>query len=81
MRWGKATKGELKWLQWRGAGAGVKGVGHKSPEKQSVVVLLLIEQLAVGWLYSVNAMNTLAAVGRYNLSKGIKPYFLQFCSF
>lgn len=55
-------------------------MGLRSPEKQVMLVLPLIEQLAVAWLYSVNAKNTFAAVGRYNLFKDVKPHFLQFCS-
>jgi len=56
-------------------------MGHKSPEKQVTRILLLIELLAVRWLYSVDAMNVFAAAGRYNLFKDIKSHFLQFCSF
>lgn len=77
--WGKAMRGELMGLQWKG-GVGVKGLGLRSPEKQVMLVLPLIEQLAVAWLYSVNAMNAFAAVGRYHLFKDVKPHFLQFCS-
>lgn len=73
MNWG-GRKGK-----WKGHG-GVKGLGLRSPEKQVMLVLPLIEQLAVAWLYSVNAKNTFAAVGRYNLFKDVKPHFLQFCS-
>ncbi|GAB0178921.1 interleukin-1 receptor type 2 [Grus japonensis] len=41
-----------------------QGMGHKSPEKKVMLVLLLIEQLAVGWLYSVNAVKVFAAVDK-----------------
>ncbi|OPJ66769.1 hypothetical protein AV530_016758 [Patagioenas fasciata monilis] len=54
-------------------------IGHgaqTSPEEQVMLVLLLIEQLAVGCLYSVNATNAFAAAGRYNLSMAIQLNFL-----
>lgn len=56
-------------------------MGHKSPGEQVMLALLLIEQLAVEWLYSVNAMNVFAAAGRHNISEDINPHFLKFCSF
>lgn len=78
MQWEKAMRGELKWRSVYVC-MFVCVIGHGaqiSAEKQVMLVLLLIEQLAVGWLYSVNATNVFAAAGRYNLSKAIQPNFL-----
>ena len=77
---GKGLEGRAEVAAVEGVCVCVKGMGHKSPEEQVVLVLLLIEQLAVRWLYPVNAMNAFAAIGRYDLFKDIKPHFLQFCA-